>query len=385
MQSQRGERLLGGLTPRSFLARHWQRRPLLVRAALDAFQGLLSPRDLMRMAARDDTESRVVTRASGRWQVHHGPFNTRFFRDLGTRGWTLLVQDVNHILPQASALLHRFSFVPHARLDDLMVSYAPPGGGVGPHFDSYDVFLLQGLGRRRWRVSTQRDLELVEGAPLKLLARFRPHQEWVLQPADMLYLPPRCAHDGVAVDECMTYSIGFRAPSWQELGTRFLAHLDDHLHLEGMYADPDLAPATRPGRIGADMLRQTRESLARIRWSGADVLRFLGCYLSEPKPHVLFAGPKAPAARAVFLGRACRNGLLLSLKTRMLYAGSLVFINGECVRARADVLRRLQRLADARAIRPVGTEPAELVDLLHRWYRAGYLELAPARLPHEDS
>jgi len=374
MRGTRGDPLLGGLTPAGFLARHWQRRPMLVRAAIAAFHGLITPRDLLRLACRDDVQSRVVVRDGRAWQVHHGPFKPAFFRRLRAQRWTLLVQDVNHFVREARTLLERFRFVPDARFDDLMVSYASPGAGVGPHFDAYDVFLLQGQGRRRWRIGLQRDLTLVEGAPLKLLARFRAQQEWVLAPGDMLYLPPLWAHDGVALDGCMTYSIGFRAPSWQGLASEFLAWLQDHVRLEGLYMDPGLTFARQPARLDERMLRQAQARLARIRWRGSDVLRFLGCHLTEPKAHVFFSAPKAPPSRAVFLRRARREGLALALTSRMLYARNLIFINGECEPAPSRTLRRLQALADTGGIRLRADEPAALAALLHRWYCAGWLE-----------
>lgn len=364
---------LGNLAPRRFLAQYWQRRPLLVRGAIEGFEGLLTPRELMRLAGRDDVQARVVARHNRQWELHHGPFKPRFFRELGKRGWTLLVQEVNHLLPEGRALLERFSFVPYARLDDLMVSYAPPGGGVGPHFDSYDVFLLQGHGKRRWRVSAQHDLELVAGVPLKLLARFRAQHEWELAPGDMLYLPPGYAHDGVAVEDCMTYSIGFRAPSWQELAEQFLAHLQDDIKLPGMYCDPGLRPTARPARIAEDMLEKTYLHLARIRWSRSDVLQFLGRYLTEPKPHVFFTRPHRALSAAAFARRAARGGVALDLKTQMLYAPETVFINGDSVPVRDALLRRLQRLADTRALRLTADEPSGLAQLLHGWYLAGYL------------
>lgn len=370
--------MLGGLTARQFLARHWQKRPLLVRGALPEFSRLLPPSALMRLAGREEAQARLVVRRGRRWQVEHGPFPMRAFKQIDTGTWTLLVQDVNHFVPRARALLQRFDFVPYARLDDLMVSYAPPGGGVGPHFDSYDVFLLQGSGRRRWRIAAQRDLALVPGAPLKLLARFRPQEEHVLEPGDMLYLPPGYAHDGVAVDACMTYSIGFRAPSWRELGTEFLAYLQDHLELDGIYADAALMPARHPGRIGGDMLRQVEAQVARVRWRRRDVLRFLGCYLTEPKPHVFFVRPQAPASRAVFQARAQRLGVVLDLKTQMLYASDLVFFNGECLAAAAGA-PVLRQLADRRACRLRANPGAALVDTLYAWYRSGQLHLASDR------
>ncbi len=373
--------LLGGLAPRRFLQHHWQKRPLLVRGAIEGFTGLLTPAELIALACRDVVESRVVIRRSGRWEVHHGPFQPRFFRRLPSRGWTLLVQSVDHFLAQGRELLQRFAFIPYFRLDDLMVSYAPAGGGVGPHFDSYDVFLLQGLGRRTWRVSNQRDLTLVAGAPLKLLADFRPRQEWVLGPGDMLYLPPAWAHDGVATDDCMTYSIGFRAPDWQELAVQFLAHLQDRVALRGRYADPALQPATHPARLGRALLHATAERFNGIRWSQAEVARFLGSHLTEPKPHVFFEPPRRALSLHAFTRRARRAGVALGLKTQMLYAGSVIFINGESVSAASGgaASRRLRELADTRSLQPDQEDPPALYAQLYAWYRAGYLSLSGAR------
>lgn len=371
--------LLGGLTPRRFLERHWQKRPLLVRNAIAGFAGLLGPDELMALACRDEVEARVVIRRAGRWEVRHGPFQPRFFRRLPARGWTLLVQDVNHFVAAGRELLQRFDFIPYFRLDDLMLSYAPAGGGVGPHFDSYDVFLLQGLGHRRWAVSRQRDLALVPDAPLKLLADFSAEEEWILGPGDMLYLPPAWAHDGVAQDHCMTYSIGFRAPGWQELAVQFLAHLQDRLALDGRYADPGLRPAAHPARLGQPLLREAARRLGGIRWSQADMRRFLGCYLTEPKPHVFFTPPRRALSLHAFAQRALRSGLALSLKTQMLYDGNAIFVNGESVAlgsagsAARRMRARLRELADTRRLQPSPADPAELLAQLYAWYRAGYL------------
>src|SRR5215471_1176355 len=197
--------LLGGLTPAAFLRRHWQKRPLLSRNAIAGFQGILSTSDLFELAGRDDVESRIVLRDRTRWSVEQGPFRRMHFRALPRRGWTLLVHGVNLHVQAADELMRRFAFISYARLDDLMVSYALPGGGVGPHFDSYDVFLLQGAGRRRWRIGDQRNLELRPGLPIKILARFAPADASTLSSGDMLYLPPGYAHEGVAIDECSTY------------------------------------------------------------------------------------------------------------------------------------------------------------------------------------
>ena len=364
-----------GLSADEFLRRYWQKRPLLARRALPEYAGFVQRRTLFELAARDDLESRLVLRSGGRWQVRHGPFSRRDLARLPGSGWTLLVQGVDHALPAAQELLRNFAFIPYARLDDVMVSYAPPGGGVGPHFDSYDVFLLQGTGARRWQISRQRDLSLIDDAPLRILRRFRPSREWLLQPGDMLYLPPRCAHDGVAVTDCITYSIGFRAPHAQELGARFLEYLEERLQLDGIYEDPELRSERHPARIGDAMVRKVKRMLGQIRWDGAEVERFLGCYLSEPKPHVAFARPARPLPARAFARHAGRHGVRLALPSRMLFRGGTVFINGEACPASASAARLLTRLADRRHLPPGIKIDRESAQWLYQWYRAGYIEL----------
>ncbi len=371
--------LLSGLDEAAFLRRHWQKKPLLARQALPDYAGLLTRDVLFELAARDDVQSRLVIRSHGRWRVEHGPFVKRDFARLPKTGWTLLVQGVNHVLPEAQELLLKFAFVPYARFDDVMISYAPPGGGVGPHFDSYDVFLLQLAGTRRWQVSAQRDLSLVGNAPLRILRRFRAQREWLLAPGDMLYLPPRYAHDGTAVDDCLTCSIGFRAPGAQELGMRFLEFLQDRLALQGMYRDPDLRPQRHPAQIGSPMLQQMQRMIGRIRWRGRDVVQFAGQYLTEPKPHVVFERPRRPLTPAAFANRAARQGVRLALKTQMLYRGRQFFINGERGEAGKEAARILLQLADRRRLPPHSAVGDEAGRWLYQWYRAGYIELDRGR------
>ena len=361
------------LTPAQFLRRHWQKKPLLVRGALTEYASFIDRAGLCELAARDDVVSRLVMRTRAGWEVRHGPFKPALLRKLPPRGWSLLVQGVNHVVPRAASLLQEFRFLPYARLDDIMVSYAPPGGGVGPHFDSYDVFLLQGHGTRRWSVSAQRDLELVPDAPLRILERFHADDEWLVEPGDLLYLPPRCAHDGVALDDCITISIGFRAPSTAEITARFLEHLQDTREPQGRYADPSLAPAAHPAQIGADMVKKFARMLEAIRWSRSDVTRFAGVYLTEPKPHIVFERPSRPLARSGFIRAATRHGVRLAPTSLMLFRGRTFFINGESCPVDAPTARMLRRLADDRRLTlPLDCEAAAL-DLLHEWYRAGYL------------
>jgi 50S ribosomal protein L16 3-hydroxylase len=365
---------LGALSPRQFLRRHWQKAPLFVPRAFPDFRDLLTPDDLIALSLREGVEARLVVERDGVWTVRHAPLSRRDFRGLKGAHWSLLVQGIDQILPAGKALLQSFSFIPHARLDDLMVSFSPAGGGVGPHFDSYDVFLLQGLGEKRWQISGQRDRALLPDAPLRILRKFRAEEEWTVHSGDLLYLPPRYAHWGVALSDCLTYSIGFRAPSAQELIGRFLAYLEEHLVVDGMYEDPDLALQRHPAEIGGPMVERVAAMLEAIRWRRQNVVDFLGCYLSEPKPHVFFKPPARPLTRGRFESVARSRGVVLSLKSIMLFHGASVFINGESLRVSDEERAWLVVLADTRRLDTLDAAPDSVLDLLYDWYRAGYLE-----------
>jgi 50S ribosomal protein L16 3-hydroxylase len=335
-------RLLGGLTPREFLRRHWQKRPLYVRGALAQFHDVLDATDLLALARRDDVESRVVVRRGRRLETSHGPFARLHARP---RDWTLLVSGVNLHHAGADALLRCFSFIPQARLDDVMVSYATPGGGVGPHIDSYDVFLIQGSGRRRWRIGGR--TTFVAGA------------------GDLIYLPPGVRHDGVALEPCFTYSIGFRAPRGAELGTAFLDWLHERGLPDARYRDPGLRPARRAAEIPSEMVDFAARLLRRIRWKRTDVAAFLGEYLSMPKAHVVFAP-----------GRPRRGSTVrLDLKSQLLYRGAYFFMNGDALtvpRRSAEVLRRF---ADTRVASTTALARAGLGRLISEWQRRGYVRV----------
>ena len=285
--------LLGNITAAEFLRDYWHKKPLLIRQAIPGFTPLLTLDQLTELATRSHVESRLVTQVDGQFDMQNGPLEALPGRADGP--WTMLVQGVNLEDAQADALLRQFRFVPDARLDDLMISFATDGGGVGPHFDSYDVFLLQAQGRRRWRISAQQDLSIVEGLPLKILANFQADEEFVLEPGDMLYLPPHYAHDGVAEGDCMTYSIGFRSPSYQELGEAFLQFMADSIDLPGRYADAGLTPAKNPAEIPKAMLARLTDELNKVRFTEEDITIFMGEHLSEPKHNVFFTGPAKAA------------------------------------------------------------------------------------------
>jgi 50S ribosomal protein L16 3-hydroxylase len=368
--------LLGGLSPRAFMRRHWHKRPLLVRGAVDVARPFADRAALLELAAREDVESRVVEQRKSGWQLRHGPFERGALPPFSRPGWSLLVQGVDLQLDVAHELLARFRFVPDARLDDLMVSWASNGGGVGPHFDSYDVFLLQLQGRRRWRIGRLADPELVPGLPLKILANFEAEEEFLLEPGDMLYLPPRWAHDGVAEGECLTASIGFRAPTRDELARALIERMlddeedDDAPDDSPRYRDPSQPASTSPADIPERLQAFAADAVAR-RLRDADAIAIaLGEWLTEPKPNVWFEAGVAPAA-----GCALR----LDRRTRMMFDARHVFINGESWRAAGADARLLRKLADARELAPRewGRAGADARALIERWCRDGWLHAVP--------
>ncbi len=359
---------------RLFLEKYWQKKPLLARGLPGQLGNALDRARMIGLACRDDVESRLVFGARNTWRVEQGPFRKRDFAQLPPRNWTLLVNGLESVLPAARRLQQTFSFIPYARHDDVMASYAVPGGSVGPHFDSYDVILLQGAGTRRWQISRQRDLALVEGAPLKILRRFRSQRAWTVHPGDLLYLPPRYAHHGVAIDECITWSVGFRAPGRQDMAERFLDFLRDQPRLERAYRDAGLKPQRHPAVIGKQMLRQISEMVKAIRWSETDIERCLGLYLTEPRSNVVFGRAQRLSASR-FAQLAGTRGVQLNLKSRMLTSGNTLFINGEFAQTEAPTRDTLQRLADERRLPPHTRTNTATRALLYEWYRAGYIEI----------
>jgi 50S ribosomal protein L16 3-hydroxylase len=365
-------RTLGDLTVSRFMREFWQRRPLLVRNALPGFAAPVGPARLLQLASVPDAESRLVEQRDGRWRVTHGPLVG--LPSPRRRGWTVLLQGLDLLDDDAHALLARFRFVPDARLDDLMASYATDGGGVGPHVDSYDVFLLQAHGRRRWRWGRQRDVALRPDVPLALLARFAPTHEAVLEPGDLLYLPPGVAHEGTALGECVTYSIGFRAPAFRELVEPALVDFASRTAPAGRYRDAGQPVARQPAALPARLIEATHRAITQRRPRRGDTARFLLAHLSEPKAQVIFDPPARPLDARAFAARASAHGLQLDRRTRLLYRGGAVGINGEVIELPASVRRAVRKLADTRSLTAA---PPAAMPLLHDWYRAGWVHLAP--------
>lgn len=285
--------LLGGLTAREFLRDYWQKKPLLVRQAMPGFESPILPDELAGLALEEEIESRLVIEHGERpWELRRGPFAEDAFARLPERDWTLLVQAVDQFVPEVAELLEAFKFLPKWRIDDVMISFAAPGGGVGPHFDNYDVFLLQGFGKRRWQVGQlcNSDSPLLPHADLKILAEFAKTEEWVLEPGDMLYLPPLLAHCGTAEDDCMTYSVGFRAPSAAEVLTHFTDFLGQFLPDEDRYSDADAQPTSDPHQIQRDALDRLKALLNEHMSDERLLMTWFGQFMTEPRYPELIAG-----------------------------------------------------------------------------------------------
>ncbi len=360
--------LLGGLSPQRFMQRHWQKKPLLVRGAVSGLQPLLDRASLFKLASRPEVESRLIVHSSIGWTMRRGPLSRRSLPPLTQREWTLLVQGVDLHSDAAHDLMAQFRFVSDARVDDLMVSWASDGGGVGPHFDSYDVFLLQVQGRRRWRIGRQKDLSLQPETPLKILASFEPQEEYLLEPGDMLYLPPRYAHDGIAEGECQTYSIGFRAPARDELARELLHRMAESADEPAgpLYRDAGAIAVRNPGAVPGEFQRFAADAVQAALSDPAALQRALGEYLTEPKAHVWFDTARAPRR----LG-----ALALDRRSRMMHDARHVFLNGESWRATGRDAALMRRLADNRVLEAADIARASegAIGLLREWCKAGWL------------
>jgi 50S ribosomal protein L16 3-hydroxylase len=379
--------LLGRLTPAGFLARHRQKRPLLVRRAFPDFQDPVTPEELTGLACARGVESRLVLVRGGRrpWQVEEGPQDARRLRRLPPTHWTLLVQGVDTHFPAVAALRDAFAFLPSWRLDDVMVSFAVPFGTVGPHIDSYDVFLLQGLGRRRWQIDPHAPEDYRPGLDLRVLRRFRPRAEWVLEPGDLLYLPPGVAHHGVALTDCLTYSIGFRAPSLAEVLGGFVERLLAGADPNRLYSDPDLRPVRHAGEITPRAVARLRLMVARewSRLSGAAFDRFVGELLTarkEPAPSrrrgIARGIPRKRLVNATAVVRhpASRLAFLRRSGTCLLFADGRAFDLPRPLAFAAPLLAGRRRI-EAEELRLHAARPGFL-DLLAVLVRAGVFTIA---------
>jgi 50S ribosomal protein L16 3-hydroxylase len=359
--------LFGGISPNQFMTSYWHKKPLLVRGAIPAFalstengELLDSPipaKELLQYGSHDAVESRLVK--SKPWSFDNGPFSKNAIPSIDKPNWTLLLQGMEAHHPAAAKILSWFRFIPDARLDDLMISIAGVGGGVGPHFDSYDVFLIQMSGRRQWRISEQKDLSLNPKLPLKILQNFKAEQEWVLEPGDMLYLPPHVAHDGIALDPaCQTWSVGFRSPSFKELLQeglwRLAESLEDIPALENKFADPKQGATQFAEQLPEELIKQLSSKLKELKLDQIDsFLPGITAYLSEPKQEAIFDAPQSPLKPQEFLRKLSSSVLMPHPQTRILSLGKQVYCNGDNVSKGQlpDILKAWQILSAQKALK----------------------------------
>lgn len=382
--------LLGSISPARFMREYWQRKPLLIRQAIPGFRPALSIADIRQLVKRDEVESRLIWQDKQGWQMKQGPFQR--LPAMKRPGWTVLAQSVDLHDDRMAQLLQRFRFIADARLDDAMISVASDGGGVGPHFDSYDVFLLQAHGKRVWRISQQSDLSLEPDLPLKILKNFREEEVYVLEPGDMLYLPPHVAHDGVADGDCMTISLGFRTPTRATLARGVLEAAADQVmarsgelggiyghppmpgvKLEGNYQDKGEPATATPARIPERLIANALEAVNKVRFDEALAARFLGQWLTEPPEAAWFDAPDE--ALDIVEHWPLGGRLVLDRCTRLMYAEKALFINGELASAPASALMR--QLADERHLdctQPQVRRMSEsLREVLNDWLEQGWL------------
>lgn len=375
---------LTGFDSVTFLRDFWQRKPLLIRNPWKVWVDPLTPDELAGLACEDDAEARIVVQARGEWTVEHGPFAEARFAALPDRHWTLLVQAVDQQAPDVAALREPFRFIPDWRIDDVMVSYATDGGGVGPHYDQYDVFLIQGAGRRRWRIGAACDATtpLMPHDDLRLLAAFKAEEEWVLEPGDILYLPPRIAHEGVAMgDGCMTYSVGFRAPSRSELMAHWCDHVLADLEEDERYEDRGLQPQASAGEISADAIDRLHAMATENLLDREKFARWLGEYLSASKYPQLDWSPDEPVTLAE-LRRDVASGASLWRNPASRFSfvresghSVLLFIDGNCFPCSgpAAVLAEAICSQDCVSVDPAEMKSADVADLLLRLCNQGSL------------
>ncbi len=366
----------------AFLRDHWQQRPLLIRNPWGSWTNPVEPDELAGLACEPLVESRIITRRKTAWELEHGPVPETRFAKKARDPWTLLVQSVDHHFADVAALLDPFRFVPNWRIDDVMVSYAVDGGGVGAHFDHYDVFLVQGLGRRRWEVGAlcDEDTPLLPHDGLRLLADFEASEEWILEPGDILYVPPRVAHRGTAVgDDCMTYSIGFRAPSRAELIEAWADDMVPDLPDSDRYGDPHLASADNPGEIDAKAIAKLQAMIAETVHDRSRFARWFGQYNTAPKnPEIDWRPEEAMDAGEIAQHLAAGTPLLRNPASRFAFvreedSAIMLFADGDAYLCTAQAAEFAQAICGAPQLVAAADNSPETLELIAALYNAGSL------------
>ena len=380
---------LGELSAEQFLREYWQKKPLLIRNALPDFIPPVDAAELAGLACEEEVEARLIQfdPQTDHWSLRHGPFDESTFAELPSQHWTLLVQAVDHWVPEAADLLAQFSFIPNWRVDDLMISYAVTGGGVGPHYDNYDVFLLQASGRRRWELGPRCDEHSPRraDAPVMILPEWEAEHSYDLAPGDMLYLPPQIAHNGIALDDdCTTYSIGFRAPAHNELLRSFSDYLGEQLGRETRYSDPDLRLQPNPGEISPAALDRVQAILAHYLQDRTQLTQWFGRYMTDPKyPELEEPGEalnpdqirRQLASGAVLVrNEGCRMAYVAQSETQL-----QLFVDGRAYDAQGQAAEIARSLCASRTLCPAGSAlDTDALSLLAQLIAAGALYCEPA-------
>ncbi len=380
MRLNRKNHILGKTSVDTFLKKYWQKKPLLIRNAIENFQSPITEKDLFNIAQNEEAISRLIEYKQGLWQVKYGPFKKSDLPKKKNAPWTILVQNINHHFSFANSFLNFFKFIPYARLDDLMVSYATKNGSVGPHFDSYDVFLFQAKGEREWKISDQKEFSLDKKSAIKIITNFRSQNSWVLKPGDMLYLPPNIGHWGISQsDDCLTYSIGFRAPSTFEIQSKFLDFIQDSLNTNKnyLYKDPNLNLQKNPAEINANMIKKIQQTVNQLLWNKNFINTFIGQFLTEPVETAIFKPPK-PITLEIFKKNLSKKILELNPKTRMLFIKNNFYINGEPIKVDKKYAVFLRRLANDKKLslksRLEKKDLNALGIILHPLYLSGFID-----------
>lgn len=349
---------LGGLTATEFLRDYWQKKPLLVRNAFPELAYRLSPEDLMELSQEEGVEARIVLEHGKQpWELRKGPFSEKQYKQLPDSHWTLLVQAVDHYLPELADYLEHFSFLPGWRIDDIMISYAVQGGSAGPHYDMYDVFLIQGIGQRRWQLGQMCDenSERVEGTALRILQNMERHFDEIVNPGDLLYVPPGMAHNGIAQNECTTYSIGFRAPVLGQMLDRLVEAVFESASGQQLFTDADRTAISRPAALEPEDIERLRQQILPLLSDDELFARTLGTFLSEPKYDDY--EPMGVEMKLEEIRQTINNGTLLRRDpaSHILYtlnqnSVAALFINGQEVPFSEEHSAFIQLLADNRRI-----------------------------------
>ncbi len=359
---------LGTMPIEEFLRDYWQKKPLLIRNALPYFESPIDGDELAGLALEEEVESRLVLeKGKTPWELRHGPFDEETFAKLPETNWTLLVQAVDQWVPEVHELLNNFRFIPNWRLDDIMISFAPDKGSVGPHFDYYDVFLLQGLGKRRWKIGQTCDVNSprIEGIALNILQEFNTQDEWLLEPGDMLYIPPGVAHLGVAEGDCMTYSIGFRAPSQADIINELSHEIASTLTNDLRFSDPHLTLQQNPGEIGAEAIANIQQILQQ-HFTAENIAVWFGKHMTERKYAFDEAEPEEELDADDWLAALAEGNMLWRHPAARLAfhtdeKGTLLFADGSagcCSRELAELLCKEVEISWAQ-IKPFVSDQAD--------------------------